>query len=91
MFARVAGLTMTAPIYGTKAVPLQVRGCWRPAITLLIVPVAVAGVGRPFNGLPAYLVLLGSEAAIGACLGLGVLILIHGMTLAGELVGGRAG
>ena len=38
-----------------------------------------------------YLVLLGGEAVIGACLGLGVLILIHGMTLAGELVGQASG
>ena len=35
--------------------------------------------------------LLGGEALIGACLGLGVLILIHGMTLAGELVGQASG
>ena len=39
----------------------------------------------------SYLVLLGGEALIGACLGLGVLILIHGMTLAGELVGQASG
>jgi flagellar biosynthetic protein FliR len=38
-----------------------------------------------------YLVLLGVEAAIGACLGLGVLVLIHGMTLAGELIGRLSG
>ena len=38
-----------------------------------------------------YLVLLGGEALIGACLGLGVLILIHGMTLAGGLVGQASG
>ena len=37
-----------------------------------------------------YLVLLGGEAIIGACLGLGVVILIHGMTLAGELIGQTA-
>jgi flagellar biosynthetic protein FliR len=35
--------------------------------------------------------LLGVEAIIGASLGLGVLILIHGMTLAGEMVGQASG
>ena len=31
------------------------------------------------------------EAAIGACLGLGVLVLLHGMTLAGELIAQASG
>ena len=89
--ARVAGLTMTAPVYGTKDVPLRVRALLAVALALLIVPsqwnATIAQPGNVFY----YGLLLGSEALIGACLGLGVLILIHGMTLAGELIGQASG
>jgi flagellar biosynthesis protein FliR len=91
VLARVGGLTLTAPVYGTSEVPLRVRALLAAALALLIVPsqwhTAVAYPGNVVY----YGVLLGSEALIGACLGLGVLILIHGMTLAGALVGQASG
>src|SRR3972149_7021949 len=91
VLARVAGLTMTAPIFGTNDVPLRIRGFLAAALALLILPSQWhAAIECPGNAV-YYLVLLGSEALIGACLGLGVLILIHGMTLAGELVGQASG
>ncbi len=86
VLARVGGLTMTAPIYGTNDVPLHVRGLLAAALAMLIVP-SQWHVAIEYPGSAAYyLLLLGGEAIIGACLGLGVLILIHGMTLAGELI-----
>jgi flagellar biosynthesis protein FliR len=91
VLARVGGLTMTAPIYGTQEVPLRVRMVLMAALAMLIMPSQWgATVQYPGNAIH-YLVILGSEAMIGACLGLGVLILIHGMTLAGELVGQASG
>jgi flagellar biosynthesis protein FliR len=91
VLARVGGLTMTAPIYGTGDVPLRVRIVLAAALALLIVPSQWgATIQYPGNAVH-YLVLLGGEALVGACLGLGVLILIHGMTLAGELVGQASG
>ena len=38
VLARVGGLTMTAPIYGTNDVPLRVRVVLAAALALLIVP-----------------------------------------------------
>ena len=91
VLARVGGLTMTAPVYGANEVPLRVRGLVAAALALLIVPSQwQAPLEYPGNAVH-YVVLLGSEALIGACLGLGVLILIHGMTLAGALVGQASG
>ena len=91
VFARVAGLTMTAPIYGTSDVPLQVRVLLAAALALLIAPLQWHAAGVPFGSLVHLAAMLGVEAAIGACLGLGVLVLIHGMTLAGELVAQASG
>lgn len=91
VFARVAGLVLVAPIYGGGAVPLQVRLLLAAGLTLLVAPAQWHWTVAPFNGPLDYFVLLGVEAAIGACLGLGVLILIHGMTLAGELIGRLSG
>jgi flagellar biosynthetic protein FliR len=91
VFARVAGLTMTAPIYGNADVPLQVRGLLAAALALLILPLQGFGGTVSYGSLPQYAILLGVEAAIGACLGLGVLILLHGMTLAGELIAQSSG
>jgi flagellar biosynthetic protein FliR len=87
VLTRVSGLTMTAPIYGTKDVPLQVRALLAVALALLLAPsqwhVDVAHPGTTLN----YLVFVGSELLIGTCLGLGVVILFSGVQLAGQLVG----
>ncbi len=91
VLARVGGLTMTAPVYGTGDVPLQVRAILAAAVALLVVPSQWhAGIAVPGSAIQ-YLLLMGGEALIGASLGLGVLILVHGMTLAGELVGQASG
>jgi flagellar biosynthesis protein FliR len=91
VLARMGGLTMTAPIYGTNDVPLQVRLLLAAAFSLLIAPLEWHGTAVAVGGAANYLVLLGCEAAIGVCLGLGVLVFVHAMTLAGELIAKTAG
>ncbi len=91
VLARVSGLMLTAPVFGVNEVPFRIRAVLAVSLTLLVAPSQwQAGLDAP-DTLVHYLVLLGCEAAIGACLGLGVLILIHGMTLAGQLVGQASG
>ena len=51
VFARVAGLTMTAPIYGTSDVPLQVRVLLAAALALLIAPMQWHGAAVAFGSL----------------------------------------
>lgn len=87
VFARVAGLTLTAPIFGTNAVPIQIRGLLAVALTFLIAPLEWRVTGFRFDGAAPYVLALAGEAILGACLGLGVLVLTHGVTLAGELIG----
>ena len=70
---------------------MRVRIVLAAALAMLIVPSQWhATIADPGNVIH-YLVLAGRRSVIGACLGLGVMILIHGMTLAGELVGQASG
>jgi flagellar biosynthetic protein FliR len=87
VLTRVSGLTMTAPIYGTSEVPMRVRALFALALALLIMP-SQWNVKLPYPGTTLnYLALIGGEMVVGACLGLGVMILIRGMELAGEVIG----
>jgi len=87
VLTRLSGLTITAPIYGNKDVPMQVRVFLAVALAMLIAPTQwnrpLEYPGTTLN----YLVLVGSELLVGLCLGLGVTILFSGVQLAGGLVG----
>ena len=91
VLTRVSGLTMTAPVYGTKDVPMQVRALFAVALALLITPsqwaVAVEYPGNTLN----YLVLIGAELLVGLCLGLGIAVLFSGIQLAGQMIGRISG
>ena len=92
VFARVGGLVMTAPIFGAGgAVPARVRVLLTAALTLLVVPVLWQGPIARIDNPAQYFVLLGGEAIVGACLGLGILILVHGMTMVGAVISHASG
>ncbi len=86
VLTRVSGLMTTAPAFGSKDVPARVRVLFAFAIALLTVPSQWnAKLDYPETTLN-YLVIVGGELAIGAFLGFGVALLVHGVELAGELV-----
>jgi flagellar biosynthetic protein FliR len=91
VLTRVGGLTMTAPIYGTKDIPMQVRALLAVALAALITPsqwnVAVDYSGSVFQ----YLIFIGGELLIGLSLGMGIVILFSGIQLAGQLIGRVSG
>ena len=82
---------MTAPIYGIGVVPLPGEGVVGGTLTLVIAPLEWQRHAPHFGGPPNYLLLLWGEAAIGGCMGLGISVFIHGMTLAGQLIGQASG
>lgn len=91
VLTRVSGLTATAPIYGTKEVPMQVRALFAVALALLITPSQWhVPVDHPGN-LVNFLVLIAGELLIGMCLGIGVVILFSGVELAGQMIGRTGG
>jgi flagellar biosynthetic protein FliR len=86
VLARISGLVMTAPIYGSQSVPMRIRGLLAVAIALLVTP---AYLGTPIEypgSAPNYLVYLGGELLIGLTMGLGILILFGGVQVAGQII-----
>ncbi len=91
VLSRISGLTMTAPIFGTKDVPMQVRALLAAALAFLLMPSQWhIDVGYP-GSLANYLLFIGSELIIGLCLGLGIVILFSGLQVAGQLIGRTGG
>jgi flagellar biosynthesis protein FliR len=87
VLTRVGGLTITAPIYGGKEVPARVRVLLALALAVLIMPsqwdIVVPYPGTTLN----YLVIIGGELVVGTCLGFGIMFLLKGIELAGEIIG----
>jgi flagellar biosynthesis protein FliR len=86
VLTRVSGLTMTAPIYGTKDVPMMVRALLAFALAVLVMPGQLgASLAAPGSTLQ-YLVLVAGEMLVGVCLGMGITVLLSGLQMAGELM-----
>ncbi len=87
VLSRVSGLMMTAPVYGTQDIPMQIRGLLSVSLAVLLLPsqwhVAVDYPGTTVN----YLVFIGAELLVGLCLGLGIVVLFSGVQMAGQLIG----
>jgi len=91
VLARVSGLVVTAPAYGTAEVPAQVRALLAASLTALLLP-GQWQVTPPLPGsLVHWLVLVGSELLVGMALGLGVAILLAGADVAGQVIGQSSG
>jgi flagellar biosynthesis protein FliR len=91
VLARVSGLIMTAPLFGSAEVPMRVRGLLAFALALLITPLQLsAGLQMPTN-LLFYAVGLGGELLVGMLIGLGVMVLLSGVQVAGQVISQMSG
>jgi flagellar biosynthesis protein FliR len=91
VLGRVGGLVATAPLFGMSAVPAQVKALLAFALALLVMPLQWNAATACPGGLAEYAIQLGSEIVIGACLGLGVMVLVYALGLAGEMIGHASG
>lgn len=91
VLSRVSGLVMTAPIFGSRDIPMQVRGFLSMAVALLVLPGYWHLPLVPPRSTLEYLIVVASEMLVGLCLGLGVDILLSGARLAGQTIGMTSG
>jgi flagellar biosynthesis protein FliR len=91
VLARISGMIVIAPIFGTLSMPRQVRALFAVAIALLVTPVYLNTTLPPVDNLASYARLMGSEVAIGLLLGLGVTIMFSGIQVAGQIISQMSG
>jgi flagellar biosynthetic protein FliR len=91
ILARVSGLVMIAPIFGGPPVPMQIRALLAVALSLLMTTAYSTTAPADPGTLLNYLVQIGGEALVGVALGLGVLILLAGVHVAGQIISQLSG
>jgi flagellar biosynthetic protein FliR len=91
VLARTGALVMTAPIFGSPALPRRVRALIAVAMSLLVMPVQFGTSPAPAGNLVELARLLASETLVGLLLGLGVTILFSGVQVAGQIVSQLSG
>ncbi|MEX0614226.1 MAG: flagellar biosynthetic protein FliR [Pirellulales bacterium] len=91
VLARTGALVMTAPLFGSQALPRQVRALLAVTISLLVTPVYLGTTLPPVEQIADYGRLLVNEALVGLLLGLGVNVLFSGIQVAGQIVSQMSG
>ena len=89
-FSRVTALVMTAPIFGSRSVPLKIRLGTAVLLSLAAFPLITLPEFEPSN-LESLFSAIFSEVVIGSLLGLGVMIMFSAAQFAGTVIGQMAG
>lgn len=91
VLTRMSGMVITAPIFGSRDIPLQIRGLLAFSLAALVTPTQLHVPIEPPQNLINYSVFIGTEVLIGLVLGLGITILFVGLQVAGTLIGRASG
>lgn len=91
VLARIGALIMTAPIFGSRATPVKFRALLAVGITLLITPLFAAKPPADINNLLVFARFLINEALVGLLLGLGIMILLSGIQVTGQIISQMSG
>ncbi len=91
VLARISGLVTTAPIFTGDQIPVQARAILAVGLALLLTPTQWTGGSPSPASLPDYAILMAGEFLIGMILGLGIIIMVSGMQLAGQVIAQMSG
>ena len=92
--ARIAGLFLIAPIFGSQSVPVRVRAALVLFIAIAMLPVLPADAAAPLPASADAATVLGAlalQTGIGAVIGLVALFVFGGAQMAGQLAGIQMG
>jgi flagellar biosynthetic protein FliR len=91
VLTRISTLVMTAPIFGSRNVPIRIRAFMAIGFALIITPVHFDQARAMPSDLVNLTVLLAREAVLGLAVGLAVMILFTGLQLTGQIFGQMSG
>jgi flagellar biosynthetic protein FliR len=91
VLARVGGMITTAPLFSSTEIPMTVRGALAVSLTLLLMPLQWGTLEATPAITLQYIILLVGEALIGMVLGLGIVLLMGGIQIAGQIAGQLGG
>jgi flagellar biosynthesis protein FliR len=91
VLARVGALVMTSPVFSSSEVPAQARALLAFTIALIVTPIELASPIKMPVTLLDYAVAMGGEIFVGILLGLGVMILLGGVQVAGQVMSQMSG
>jgi len=91
ILTRVSGLVMTSPFYGSKSIPIQIRGLLAVSLSIMIAPLHLSSLVEPPDTIVNLAVMMGKEVVIGMSLGLAVMIIFSGLQLTGQIIGQMSG
>ena len=86
VLARVGGLVMTAPVFGSSAVPVQVRGLLAIALAALVTPLETVQIVNEPHTILDFALLVGGELLLGVTIGVGIMLLFSGIQVAGQII-----
>ncbi len=91
VLTRISALVMTAPIFGSRNVPIRVRAFLAIGFAVIVTPVHFNESLDIPNDLVSLSVLVAREAVLGLAPGLAVMILFTGLHLTGQVIGQMSG
>ncbi|MEX0818054.1 MAG: flagellar biosynthetic protein FliR [Pirellulaceae bacterium] len=91
VLTRIGTLIMTAPLFGSRDVPIRVRAFLAIGFALIVTPVHFDHARDMPDDLVNLAVLVAREAVLGLALGLAVMILFTGLQLTGQIIGQMSG
>jgi flagellar biosynthesis protein FliR len=91
VLTRVSTLIMTAPLFGSRNIPVKIRAFLAIGFALIITPVHFDIARDMPDDLVNLLVLVAREAVLGLSIGLAVMILFTGLQLTGQIIGQMSG
>lgn len=87
VFIRTVSMFATAPLYGNKSIPAQVKIWGAAAVAFLLFPLVAANTGTVPMDLGSLVVLGVEEAIVGSAIGFTMSLVFMGIDYAGEILG----
>jgi flagellar biosynthesis protein FliR len=91
VLARLGGLLMTAPIFGSADVPARVRLFLSIALAVLVTPLQTLQLASPPQTPVDYAILVAGELLVGLTVGVGITLLFSGLQVAGQIMSQMSG